>query len=205
MDSFDNTPLPQTWDEMLRRYKEEGWSATLLTFMFDHMPGKQMAIQAQQQAEVEAIYRRMSTRIVRDPHRPSNIGRRLILLSTPDFPVFKHRKQALRDVTVNDGQHVHSLALLPPVSRLGDRSLEDFIEAEHAMLTQGSRCRRLHAQPIIEREAYVFRYAQKSDDRGRIDADAFFVLPRSRSEVRDGPNRVGRQASIFAQPKKIKR
>ncbi len=205
MDSFDNTPLPETWDGMLRRYKDEGWSATLLTFMFDHMFGGRLAIQAQQRAEVEAIYGKMLTRIVRDPDRPSNAERLLILLSSPDFPVFKHAKQALRDVTINDGQHVHSVALTPPANRLRGRTLEEFIEAEHAMLTQDSRCRRIHAQPIIDREANVLRYTGKSEERGLIDADAFFVLPRSLSEVREGPDRVGRQASIFARPEKIKR
>ena len=195
-------PPPCDWDQMLRFYNGAGWYSTLLTFMFDHMHGNQLAIQSQQTREVTEIYGRALTRVVRDPTRPSRIGRLPIWFCSADFPVFKHRKQALRDVTINDGQHVHAVVLTPPRNRLGEMSLARFVRENEALLTGSGRCLRIHAEPIFYDEAYVLRYVRKSEDRRRIDEDAFFVLPRSLSEVRAGSTEVGRQSSIFAVPKK---
>ena len=204
MDVQDFPPL-RDWDQMLRFYAGAGWSTTLLTFMFEHMPGNQLAVQHQQTAEVIRIYRHVAPRIVRNPSRPSSVGRMPIWLCSADFPVFKHRAQALRDVTINDGQHVHACALTPPRCRLSDIAFATFIRDAEAELVKHGRCTRIHAEPILYDDPYVLRYVRKSEERGRIDGDAFFILPRSCSEIHGSGVEVGRQSSIFAVPSRKRR
>src|SRR3982750_4003659 len=99
-------------------YMENHWDGYLLTFMFRQLSGSRGSVLRQMERELERVYARALTRIVRKPRCEAAQGRLPILLGCPDFPVPKGQKQSLHDVTFNDGLHVHALALIPPGSRL---------------------------------------------------------------------------------------
>lgn len=193
---ISDLPLSRDWAEMLRRYVGAGWSPTLLTFMFAAMRGEHAAIRRRQAEEVEKIYGRVVTRLVRRPLAPSSVGKLPIWLCSSDVPIYKHAKDARRDVTINDGQHVHALALTPPKVRLKSDFVA-FVEANQRLFKLGPSCIRVHAVAVIYDVPAAFGYAMKTAMRLPDDDDGFFVLPRSTSELRSAPERVGRNSSLF--------
>jgi hypothetical protein len=48
----------------------------------------------------------------------------------------KHEKTAIENVAVNDGQHMHTVSLIPPESRMSE-SFSDHIEEEQDRYTNG--------------------------------------------------------------------
>ncbi len=170
------------WEHFIRLHRADGWSVSLLTFMFDHMPGGRLAIEAQQRRLVEMAYRRLLTRMVRYPNRRGAVGRVPVLLGAPDFPVARRRKAALGDVVINDGQHVQALLLSPQENRLRTDECT-FIEREQRRFVEHGGIRRLHAVPVLYDDARVHDYCMKAVGRGLVDPDATIILPRSLSEL----------------------
>lgn len=170
------------WAERLVR---EGWTPYLLTFMFRNLGGPPHEVARQMAREVERVYATVLSRIVRNPTRPSMVGRLPIWISALDRPVFKRTKGSLRDVIANDGYHVHVVALLPPWSRLTEDLAAHFEAHQTLYLPSVSPLLRIDVVPITHRVGYVVRYVLKFTGRGRLGEDAAFVLPRALSEVRD--------------------
>ena len=94
----------------------------------------------------------------------------------------KRRKAALRDVVINDGQHVQALLLSPRVNRLRTDECS-FIEANQHLFVRRVGIRRLHAVPVTHDDAYVHDYCMKAVERGLVDPDGTIILPRSLSEL----------------------
>src|SRR5262245_44423524 len=97
---------------------EAGSSAWFVTFMFKSLPGGQDAVLQQMRREIESLYARFVTRVVRRPQSPSAFGALPILIAFPDAPAFKRNRPRLVDVVVNEGIHAHGLLIVPGVSRL---------------------------------------------------------------------------------------
>jgi hypothetical protein len=99
-------------------YMDQGWSGYFLSFAFDPMRGSTQAVALQMEKEVERVYSLLVTRVVRKPR--SDCRRDLLprWFVCPDYPVPKHAKSDLGTVTINDGRHLHGIALMPPVSRM---------------------------------------------------------------------------------------
>ena len=193
---ISDVPLSRDWAEMLRRYVGAGWSPSLLTFMFAAMRGEHVAIRRRQAHEVEKIYGRVVTRLMRRPLASSSVGKLPIWLGSSDVPIYKHAKDARRDVMINDGLHVHVLALTPPEVRLKSNFVA-FVEANQRLLTLGPSCIRVHAVAVIYDVPGTFRYAMKTAMRLPDNDDGFFILPRNASELRTAPDRTGRNSSLF--------
>jgi len=68
--------------------------------------------------EVERVYATFLTRVVRKPQSDCNRDLLPRWFVCPDYPVPKHRKMDLAEVTVNHGRHMHGIGLMPPVSRM---------------------------------------------------------------------------------------
>src|SRR4051794_34524137 len=86
---------------------ENHWDGYLLSFMFQQLPGSRVSVPRQMERELERVYGRVLTRIVRKPRCEAHQGKLPIWLACPDFPVPKRGKLSLHDVTLNDGLHIH--------------------------------------------------------------------------------------------------
>jgi hypothetical protein len=150
--------------------------------IFNQIRGSRASITNQMKRELERVYATMLSRIVRCPMSAKNAKRLPIWIGCPDFPVPKHQKQSLRNVTINDG---HAICLIPPDSRLKE-SLEDHV-ADHLELYRGKAglVRELDVRQIATRPGYVTDYSLKSVKRRRIDEAEIIVLPRSRTELKE--------------------
>ena len=168
---------------MAAEYVEEGWTPHLLTFMFQQLRGSPASVARQMEREVERVYSRFVTRVVRNPKSALAVGHLPVWLCSPDFPVFKFAKQTLHDATVNDGRHMHAIALQPRRSRLKTDLAEHFEAAQTLYVGQGFPLSRVHAVTITHDLEKVVDYAFKAIRWGRVGEDASLILPRSRSEL----------------------
>jgi len=105
---------------------DQGWEAYFLSITFNHIRGSKLSMLSHMKRELERVYATMLSRIVRCPMSAKNVKRLPIWIGCPDFPVPKHQKQSLRNVTINDGLHYHAICLIPAGSRLRE-SLQDHI------------------------------------------------------------------------------
>ena len=124
-----NRELVHAYTQMVAQYIDAGWDAHLLTFIFDQLRGSADSVSQQMEREVERVYATVLPRIVRKPRSAAMHGKLPVWIGGPDYPVPKHDRKALRDIQVNDGQHVHAVSLMPRISRLRE-SLSSHINAE---------------------------------------------------------------------------
>lgn len=170
--------------EVYRAYQDwalqkinEGWAPYLLTFMYKQLAGSPSSISSQMDDEVCRCYALLLSRIARNPHAAVNKGRLPLWIVCSDWPVSKAQKDNFRDLHVNDGEHRHAIALVPPNSRL--TSLDDFIDQEQWRFSgEGKRLFRLHCEPITETPEKAIGYVLKSLKRRRIDADGVLALAK---------------------------
>ena len=171
--------------EMARQRVDVGWTPYLMTFMFRSLDGSPASIARQMERAVEEVYSRFVTRVVRYPHKPSAVGRLPVWICCPDYPIFKRQKQSLADVTVNDGRHVHAVALQPLVARrpidLADYFMSDddgglYVTPDRPVLRIDVRLTTHNLENVVD-------YACKSAGGGRVEMGEVFVLPRSRTEM----------------------
>src|SRR4051812_43549703 len=113
--------LIEAYGSWVEEKVEEGWDVYIPTFVFHPLPGSPATMKAIMQREVERVYATLLTRVVRYPNSPGSAGKLPIWIVLPDYPVPKHDKKSLREVTLNDGLHLHALGLIPPNSRLRQR------------------------------------------------------------------------------------
>jgi hypothetical protein len=171
------------YGDMINEYMENGWDAYLLTFMFNHLRGSPAGVQIGMEREVERVYAKLLTRIVRKPRSLTNVGKLPLWIVVPDFPVPKRERTSLDAVTVNDGRHIHAIGLNPPTSRLQVGLDEHFREHQDVYVGSAGRLQRIHAVPITHDPAYVADYVFKSLKRGWVGEDDVFILPKVRSEL----------------------
>jgi hypothetical protein len=147
--------------------------------------------------EVERVYATFLTRVVRKPR--SDCKRDLLprWLVCPDYPVPKHAKMDLGEVTVNQGRHMHGIGLMPPVSRMKE-GLEVHFATNQRLYVRAGGLLRVHAEKIESRPGYVTAYAFKSLRRGRADFADLVILPRPKDQV---PVRETWQEELLPQKK----
>lgn len=171
----------KAYAQMVSAKVDDGWDPYLLSFMFENILGNERRVFATMEREAQRVYVKLLTRIVRKPRSPEQFGNLPFWIGCPDFPVPKHHRQDIRYAAVNDGKHLHFVALMPPVSRMRE-PLDEHIEDRQGWYTK-SPLWRIHAKPIDEAADYVTRYAMKSYERGRIGSDNVILFPRSISEL----------------------
>jgi hypothetical protein len=177
--------ITTAYGDMINGYMEDGWKSYLLTFMFNHLRGSPAGVQMQMEREVERVYAKMLTRVVRKPRSLANVGKLPIWIAVPDFPVPKRERTSLDAVTVNNGRHVHALALDPPWSRMGMGLDEHFQQHQELYLGAARKLRRIDVELIRHSPKYVTDYALKSLKRRRADGDDVLILPRALNELRE--------------------
>jgi hypothetical protein len=162
----------------------DGWTAYLLTFKFHPISGNPSSVRHQMHDDVERVYSRFVTRVVRNPRSPSSIGSLPILIACADLPVHKHGKRLTPEVTINRGLHYHGLLLVPPRSRLTVTADVHFTDDHDGYVISGKPLADLHVTPVTDDPWYVVDYVMKSVKNRRVSYDdAVLVLPRTSSEL----------------------
>lgn len=176
------------YSKWLKDYVDRrGWNPFLMTFMFKPLKGSQQAVIYQMNDEVERVYSTFITRVVR---KPNVIFQRYscecpILIAAPDRPVPKHKKQRLKDVTINDGRHMHGILVVPRASRLKQDVVSHF-EKFRKLYVKNRLCR-LDVQAIESDLPGVVDYAFKSMKGAEFGYDDIVIFPKSEAELRYTP------------------
>lgn len=174
----------ETYARWMQEKVDDGWDPYLMTFMFNHLPygsGNRFHTMMQQ---VENVYVKVLHNVLRRSIAPAQIEKRPIWIVCPDFPVWKHAKQDIRDISINDGQHIHALGVFPNDSRLRTAVTWLIRDRPHIFAPPGGLLRRVQADLITsETTGYVMGYILKSIAKRRATLDDILVLPRAREEL----------------------
>jgi len=172
----------KAFKEMIEQKMErDGWNGYLLSFMFHPIPG---ATTTKMQIMGEALYRFYATfltRVVRNPNSTFQLSQHPLFIAAPDYPVPKHRKQKISDVTINDGLHMHGLLVVPWECRLKEDVITHL--QKHKVLYRKAPLRRIDIQPIEKRLGFVVDYVFKSVKKRRVAWDDVVLLPKSSWEL----------------------
>ena len=173
---------------MMGRHDE--WTAYLVTFMSNALPGSTESRLRQMAREIEHFYTTLITRVTRRPNQGANVERCPRLFALPDLPR-EGSKSFLDDVTVNDGLHFHGVLLLPTRSRL-KCGLGEHVAANRGLyLGNHGKLRDIHTEEITSDPGRVADYVFKLWKRNPEFGDHHVVLPRSRSELARRANAAG--------------
>lgn len=167
---------------MQRWITDEGHTGYLVTFMFNHIPGKPDTVTRIMKKDVEeCFYRHLVTRVVRDA-RKAETDELPKLIGLRDRPVRKHAKMRMRDVTINNGLHVHGILAVPSTARFnwwGNVNLEKIYKY--------SSIRHIDIEKIKRRANYTTEYALKQIHYDPPSKDEMIVVPWSKSELPSHP------------------
>jgi hypothetical protein len=133
--------------------------------------------------DIERIYGRFATRCVRKPRSWWQAHKLPIWLIFPDYPIYKHEKQSLREVTINDGLHYHGVGLLHRQPRLQGDFPDHLTDWQNLYVRPDYPLKRIHAEGIKRDADYVVDYLTKWTRRGRFSPADFLILPRSVTEL----------------------
>jgi hypothetical protein len=159
---------------------EQGWNPFFLTFMYKPLKGHIEAIAHQMKHEVDRVYSTFITRVVRNPHSEHQKQLRPILIAVPDRPAAKYGKQRLKDVTINNGRHMHGILVVPWDCRL-KRDVRAHFEKYNKLYVK-NRLLRLDVRPIDSAMSGVVDYAFKSVKSRRFSCDDIIIFPKSSTE-----------------------
>ena len=157
------------------------WEAYFVTFLFRHIPGPAPEKIRQMQEEMSRFYGKLASWVVRKPRSPEFAHLLPRGVFFPDGPCYKREKQALRDVSINNGLHFHGIILVPTKSRLKVPFLQHLRDKKR---TYGrGYLLKTHAEPIWDEQRFVADYAGKAVKRGRTSYDDVLILPKTGKEL----------------------
>jgi hypothetical protein len=168
--------LIQAHGDWAQQWLNQGWDGYLFTFMFNQLPGSRHAMVQQMHQQISRWYGRLATRIIRKPRSPVWAPFLPKGIFVPDLPVPKRSKQDIRDVSTNDGLHMHGLVVANRWARIPDTLDLYFEENLGTYLTR--KLRHIDVRRITHRTRYVTEYALKSLKRPTFSEDDVLVLPR---------------------------
>ncbi|MER9094730.1 hypothetical protein NKI34_27305 [Mesorhizobium sp. M0700] len=203
-EAFDN--LSEGHTQMIRERMLSGGHATLLTFMFNHVRGSELNVAQQMREAVETTY---STILKHCFRKPQNVPilKMPLWICTPDYPIHKDGKYHFRDIVINEGRHIHVIAVMPPDTKM-KQSLDEHFEENQKYAGEDRLLMRIHSRKISDELAfvtsdgnktnkarrprkeeirdelqYLVGYARKGIKTPRVGTDGWFVLPRTHSEM----------------------
>lgn len=172
--------LVQGYREMVTDRIRDGWSCSLLTFLFSHLPGSRPAVLDRMKDDIQRVYSTLVTRTHRKPGTAS-ADELPVLIAAADLPVYKRDKTSSPTVLCNRGLHFHGLLLVPPTSRLKE-SVEEHIRNRRDLYLR--ELADLHVRPVTHGYDRVVDYLFKTVLRGRVSYDeGTLLLPRATREV----------------------
>jgi hypothetical protein len=153
-----------------RQIDQDGSNAFLLTFMFKPLAGSTKSILIRMNTEVQRVYSTFVTRVVRNPSSERQKASLPLLITVPDKPVYKLKKQKLADLKINGGLHLHGILCVPWISRL-KVDVPTHFEAKKAVYVK-NRLIRIDVEPIYSvRVNHVVDYAFKALKNGNATSD----------------------------------
>ena len=120
---FASVPqLINGYGEWVQSLFDDGFRMYLVTFKFNHIPGSSEYKRREMLKQVEyQFYPTLIKRVERQPMKPSRQRNLPRLIASPDLPVAKYSKKlSVKDVTINDGLHVHAVIAMPLTLRHPD-------------------------------------------------------------------------------------
>jgi hypothetical protein len=158
---------------------DQAWLGHLLSVQFNQIDGSVQVKNQQMQSELTALYASFLTRLIRNPRAYDAVHP--ILITCPDWPVYKRSKKSLCEIATNDGLHQHGILLIPPADlrhRLKVPVQQHFQENQRYYMRNGI-IRELAVDPIVPHDAaVVVDYALKGLKTNRISYDdAVIILP----------------------------
>ena len=159
------------YSELIRRHIDKnGDNAFLLTFMFKSLAGSRQSLLIRMDDEVQRVYSTFVMRVARNPRSPTREALLPFLITAPDGPVFKRKKQRPSHAGINNGLHIHGILCVPWKCRLKVDVPTHF--AERKVLYIKNRLQRIHVEAIYSSNvSKVVDYAFKSLKNGNATPD----------------------------------
>jgi len=178
---FDSTAhlkaIVDAFGKWTKKYLDMGWDGYLFQVMFHGLAGSRETKIIQMKQEVERVYNRLATRMVRKPNSPSWAGYLPIGLFVPELPVPKKRKSkksTIADVLINDGLHMSGVVLGNRWGRVRESLVDHFREFEDHYVT--GKIREIYLDDITHDPEYTVDYALKSLPRRSSSPDDVLLL-----------------------------
>jgi hypothetical protein len=160
---------------------KRGFEPFIATFLFRSLPESEHASKHVMRQEVERVYGRFITEVVRYPWSVRSTHNRAVLIGCPDWPVYKNRKVNRGSVN-GTGIHFGSILLIPPFSRLKTGVEEHFAKEKAAYIRPDRQLQRIHIEHVEGELDRAVRYTFKSLERRRCETYDLVLLPCSRGE-----------------------
>jgi hypothetical protein len=155
------------YSELIQRSMSHGSNAYFLSFMFKPLAGPLKAVMSQMNDEVQRVYSTFVTRVVRNPRLQAQRDSLPFLITVPDRPVSKKKKQILLDLAINNGLHLHGFLCVPRNSRL-KVDVKTHFHANNALYVK-NRLLRIDVKPVYSED--VVDYAFKALKNGNATPD----------------------------------
>jgi hypothetical protein len=176
--------LIDAYGDWLQEWLDQGWDGYLFTFMFNQLPGSRRALVHQMHQHLEKRwYGRLATRTVSDTRSPVWAPFLPKGFFVPDLPVPKRSKLGLRDVSINDGLHMHGIMVANRWVRIPE-TLDVYFQKKLKKFLVGN-LRHVDVELITDRPKYTAAYGMKGLKRPTFSEDDVLVLPRDVSELPD--------------------
>lgn len=173
----DIEDIIEGWRRLIMRYLKKGWDAYLVSLLFHEIPGSRDSKIIQMNREIERVYNRLATRMVRKTWSPAHAHNLPKGIFLPDLPVPKIRsgqKSTIEDVSINDGLHMGGILLANRRGRIRD-NLENHFEQEKAVYKTG-KIRSIGIRQITHDVDKPVDYTFKSLKRRTCTPDDVLVL-----------------------------
>jgi hypothetical protein len=155
------------YSELIQERMDHDFDGYFLSFMFKPLAGPPKSHLIQMNDEVQRVYSTFVTRLVRNPRSETSKASLPFLITIPDRPGRKGRKQNPSDLKINNGLHLHGILCVPWTSRL-KVDVPTHFKTKAAVYVK-NRLLRIDVQPIYS--ADVVDYTFKSLKNGNATAD----------------------------------
>jgi hypothetical protein len=176
------------YSEIIKEHVQWGWKPNYINFMFNHIPGNSFTKMEVMTAEVSRVHDILTRHIVKRPKAANWCHLRPIFIGSHDLHVWKHEKELVRNLVVNDGLHYNVVALVPEESHLALPMKYQFaIWGRRSNLTvplknHFEQCQRFYLNDVLYRihvtpitEGSMADYTLKAFKHGRISPDSIQV------------------------------
>jgi hypothetical protein len=194
--TLHNTKLQiEAYGQWVHDQIDQGWDAYIFTFEFNQLPGPSQERLRLMREYLHRWYGRLATRTVRHPRSPKWIPFLPRAVLVPDYPVPKHSKKTLMQVTINDGLHYQGPVLATRVGTRLQETLDVHMKNNGAYFTK--ELHHIDVKPVTHDPEFVVDYCMKAL-KSRCSLDDILIFPRTVSELpTKGPVRAAGEKPMY--------